>query len=77
MLDYLKKTVKHLLIIDTEKACRELGSTKVMNVLMLGAAVNTGAIGLTEEDIREALKERLPQKLWEMNFKALSYTRES
>ena len=77
MLDYLKKTVRHLLIIDTEKACRELGSTKVMNVLMLGAAVNTGAIGLTEEDIREALKERLPQKLWEMNFKALSYTRES
>ena len=73
MLDYLKKTVKHLLIIDTDKACAELGTPKVMNVLMLGAAVSSGAISLTVEDIREALKARLPEKLWEMNFNALDY----
>ena len=73
MLDYLEKAVKNLLIIDTDEACRRLGSAKVMNVVMLGAAVRTGALGLTEEDISEALKSLLPEKLWEMNLNALSY----
>ncbi len=75
MLEYLKAKVKKLIIIDTGKACRELGSTKVMNVLMLGAAISTGAVGLTTEDIKEALKERLPEKLHELNFKALEYVK--
>ena len=36
MLDYLKKQVEHLQIVDTEKACEELGSAKVVNLLLLG-----------------------------------------
>ena len=74
MLEYLRGVTEHLLVIDTDAACRKLGTPKVMNVLMLGAAVRSGALGLSEEDICEALKERLPEKLWKMNFEALRYT---
>ena len=44
-----------------------------MNVLLLGQAVKSGALGLDTEDIKEALKERLKESLWELNFKALEY----
>ncbi len=74
MLAYLEKQVEHLQIIDTEKACKELGSAKVVNLLLLGSAVRSGALGLTEEDIREAIKKRLPEKHHALNFRALSYT---
>lgn len=74
MLAYLEEQVEHLQIIDTEKACKELGSAKVVNLLLLGSAVRSGALGLTEEDIREAIKKRLPEKHHALNFRALSYT---
>ena len=73
MLEYLKKTVKNLTIVDTDTACKELGSSKVMNVLMLGYAARSGALGLSVTDIKEALKERLKESLWELNFRALEY----
>lgn len=73
MIEYLKKKVAHTIVIDTDKACEELGSSKVLNVLLLGAAVSTGVIGLSKEDIRNALVKRLPEKLLDLNFKALDY----
>lgn len=73
MLEYLKKHVKNLLIIDTEKACREIGSSRVLNILLLGAAIKSGALGLSEEDIKNAIKDRLPEKFHELNFRALNY----
>lgn len=76
MLDYLKEQAPHLLVVDSEAACKEIGSAKVLNVLLLGAAVHSGALGLDEEEIREALCGRLPEKLHALNFKALSYVRE-
>lgn len=75
MISYLQKQVENLLVIDTEKACKELGSSRVLNLLLLGAAVHTGALGLSEEDITEAVRERIPEKYHELNFHALEYTR--
>lgn len=76
MIAYLKSRVKQVIVVDTDKACRELGSSKVLNVLMLGAAVHSGVLGLTEEDIRDAIRQRLPEKLHALNFKALAYTKQ-
>lgn len=73
MLEYLKKTVENLTIVDTDRACAELGNSKVMNVLLLGQAARSGMLGLDTEDIKEALKERLKESLWELNFRALEY----
>lgn len=76
MIVYLEKHLEHLLVVDTEKACADIGSSKVLNILLLGAAIHSGALGLTEEDIKDAIRERLPQKFHELNFRALSYIRE-
>ena len=56
MLAYLEKNVEHLLVIDTERACGEIGSSKVINILLLGAAVYSGALGLSDRDIKEIMK---------------------
>ena len=29
------------------------------------------------EDLKEALKERLPEKLWDVNFRALDYAKQA
>lgn len=73
MIAYLKKQVNNLSVIDGQKACEEIGSPKVLNLLLLGAAVRSGALGLSEEDIKAAIKKRLPEKFHELNFKALAY----
>lgn len=76
MIAYLEKHLENLLVVDTEQACADIGSSKVLNILLLGAAIHSGALGLTEEDIKDAIRERLPQKFHELNFRALSYIRE-
>ena len=74
-LKYLKDNVGNLSVVDTETALAELGNPKVTNVLLLGYAAESGALGLTADDLKEALKERLPEKLWDVNFRALDYAK--
>ena len=73
ILAYLKEHVKHLTLVDSAQAAADLGSAKCLNVVLLGAAVRSGALGLTEEDIGMALEARLPEKLHALNRKALMY----
>lgn len=75
MINYLKKTVKNLTVIDCDTACREIGSAKVMNMVLLGAALKTGAIGLTADDIKEVMKERVKPQFVSMNERALDYVK--
>ena len=56
MIEYLKTQVDQVLVIDTDQAYETLGSAKVLNVLMLGAAISTGMLGLEKEDIKTLLK---------------------
>ena len=74
VLQQLKNTIKKLTLIDSEAAVRELGSPKVLNVLLLGAAVRTGELGLELEDIEAALHEKVPARFHELNDRALRYT---
>lgn len=73
MLEYLESTVEHLIAVDTVTACKELGSSKVLNLLLLGVAAASGALGLDIEDIRQAVVKRVPERFHELNFRALDY----
>lgn len=73
MTAYLKKTVSNLSVVDTDAALADLGNPKVMNVLLLGYAAESGVLGLTAEELEDALHDRLPEKLWDINHKALYY----
>lgn len=70
-VEYLKKQVKKLYIVDGNEICRQCGSPKVLNVALLGAAVAAEETGLTFEEIRTAMLERVPERFKEMNEKAL------
>ena len=73
MIAYLKENVEHLLIVDAGKAEKDLGSSKTLNVVLLGAAACSGELGLSHEEIEGAIKERVPEKFLELNRKALAW----
>lgn len=73
MIAYLQKKVKNLTVVDCNKASVEVGSPKVVNVILLGAAIDTGELPISKEDIKKALASRLKPQLLDMNYKALDY----
>ena len=73
MIAYLKRNVESLLVVDCAKACAEIGSPKVLNIVLLGAALRSGALGLTRGDIVGAMTARLKPQLLDMNLRALDY----
>ncbi len=75
MVDFLRSHVEHLCTVDAEKALRETGSPRVLNLILLGAALRAGALGLEEEDMVEAICRRIPPKYQEMNIQALKWAK--
>ena len=73
MLDYLRAHVARLVIVDTEKALAEVGSSRVLNLILLGAAMHSGALGFAEEEIIRAIRARIPAKFHDLNLKALAW----
>lgn len=76
MLDYLAAKVANLVVVETEDACQKIGTTKALNVFLLGVAVASGALGITEEELKAIIKKKVPEKFHELNFKALECAKE-
>lgn len=75
MIEYLKRHVNNLTVVDSDRACREIGSSKVLNMVLLGAAVRSGALELTEEDIRRAVRKKVDPRFHALNDRALAYAK--
>lgn len=78
MTSYLKSLegglIGKLVIVNTDEALKDLGSSKVMNMVLLGAAARGGYLGpVTIEDIKNALVKKVKPQFHELNFKALEY----
>ena len=73
MIQFLRTHVKNLMVVDAEKALRDVGSPKALNLVLLGAALTSGALGLTEEEIKAAVLEKIPEKFHALNFRALTW----
>jgi 2-oxoglutarate ferredoxin oxidoreductase subunit gamma len=62
--------LKHIPVPATERALKEFGNRMVANMILLGAVVK--AMGLVREDsLLQALSNRVPPSLLELNKKAL------
>jgi 2-oxoglutarate ferredoxin oxidoreductase subunit gamma len=62
--------LKHIPVPATERALKEFGNRMVANMVLLGAVVK--AMGLVREDsLLQALSNRVPSSLLELNKKAL------
>ncbi|MDO4620249.1 MAG: indolepyruvate oxidoreductase subunit beta [Lachnospiraceae bacterium] len=76
MIEYLQQKGLRVITVDSRKAAADLGSSKVLNVVLLGAAVRSGETGLTEEEIKDAILRIVPERFHELNLRALSYAGE-
>ena len=73
MLDYLSSHVARLTVVDAERALKDVGSPKVLNLILLGAALRAGALGLETADLKEAIRRNIKEKFHTLNFRALEY----
>ena len=70
---YLEQSVGHLVLVDAEAAARELGTAKVLNVVLLGAAAGSGALAFSRDDLVQAIRARVKERFWELNARALDF----
>ena len=69
----LRDHAPNLTVVDAARAERELGSAKVLNVLLLGAACRTGRLGFTTDQLRQAIHESVRERFVELNDRALDW----
>lgn len=72
MTAFLQTQISRLYLIDAETICNHLGSTKVLNVVLLGAAAGAGLLGVTLEELEKTIRNKLPERFIELNCRALS-----
>ncbi len=73
MLEYIRTKTDNIITVDSDKAVEDLGSAKVLNVVILGAAIESGVLDITKDDIKKAIKEKVAPKFHELNMRAVDY----
>ncbi|MDR2656731.1 MAG: indolepyruvate oxidoreductase subunit beta [Oscillospiraceae bacterium] len=68
-VEYLRKTVPRLILIDGAAIADKVGSAKTLNMALLGAAADL--LGFSAETMLDALRKRLSPRLIELNKRAL------
>lgn len=68
MLAFLKKQPIHLIIVDGEEICEQCGSSKVLNVALLGSAIASGIFEFTAEDMKTVIQKKVKEKFLAMNL---------
>ena len=71
MIEYLRKNVKNLIIINPDEIYKVSGSNKTLNTALIGAASMAGVIPFKLEEIEIALKKLVKDIFIEVNIKAL------
>jgi len=69
VFEFSKKVARKLYSLDASKLAKEAGDVLSSNVVMIGAAYGAGVLPVKEEQLKNALKERLPRAA-DLNIKA-------
>lgn len=73
-VDEIKKVLKAktagLVAIDAMALAKETGSPMSVNIVLLGALIQTGALGFSKESVIEAIKRRTKASFLDKNLKA-------
>ena len=72
ILDHLRSAVQHLIVLDTAEIIAACGSSRVVNVALLGAMAQSGVMGIDPAEMRDALKKKIKPAFLAVNEKALS-----
>jgi len=68
--ELLKAKCASLVAIDAMKLAKEAGSPMSVNIVLLGALVQSGSLGFTKENVIEAIKRRTKKAFLDKNLKA-------
>ena len=71
MLTYLHQHVEQLVVIDGEAICNTLGNVRVLNTVLIGAALTTNLFSITQKQVEATITELLPEKYTTLNIEAL------
>ena len=71
MLDYLRNCGADTVFVDGDAVCRKCGSPKVLNVALLAAAVKSGKLDMTAEELVNAIEKRVPERFRAINLTAV------
>lgn len=66
MIEYLQKKCQ-VLAVDGQQLCAEFGSSKYLNVILLGVAAGSGVLDIPKEAIQKEIGMRVPSKFVENN----------
>lgn len=69
MIEYLKKKC-NCIVVSSEKIYEKFGSSKFFNIAILGVAVGSGRLGISEEAVKAQIEKRIPVKFLEANMEA-------
>lgn len=72
-LSYLRSLPDIRLVeVDGASICDQVGSPKVLNIALLAAAVDSGTLGITREELENAVRDRVHPRFHEMNLNAIA-----
>ena len=72
-LAYLRSLSDVTLIeVDGASICEQVGSSKVLNIALLAAAVKSGALGITRDELEDATRARVKPRFHDMNLRAVA-----
>jgi len=66
----IKSKCASLIAIDAMKLAKEAGTPMSVNIVLLGALVQSGGLGFTKENVIEAIKRRTKKSFLDMNLHA-------
>ncbi len=73
MIDYLNDKVDRMITVDADRAAADLGSSKVLNVVLLGAAIESGVLPITKDEIKKAISAKVAPQYQALNMRAVDY----
>ena len=68
--ELLKDKCASLIAIDAMKLAKEAGSPMSVNIVLLGALIQSGSLGFTKENVIEAIKRRTKKSFLDKNLNA-------
>ncbi len=66
----IRAVTDQVFLLDATQAAAEIGSTKALNVLMLGCLLGCGALPLSADDFWSAVAQRMPPAIADSNKRA-------
>ncbi len=70
-IEKMKEGFKRVIALDAEEMAREAGTSRAVNVVLLGVLLGTGLVAIRPESMEETIRMRVKERFVEANIKAL------